>query len=96
MLFAHHLHEAAALTVSVAGPPFVTSLCFNSLPSLQPALHGRHDKIDFWDNVYGFNFRPIRAVAMAEPLVDFVEPDQVGAANGAFWLASKLPCDIQI
>ena len=26
-----------------------------------------------WDNVYGFNFKPIKDVALAEPLVDTVE-----------------------
>lgn len=39
----------------------------------------RHDKIDFWDNVYGFNMRVIKELALAEPLVDSVNPDQVVA-----------------
>ena len=43
----------------------------------------RHDKIDFWDNVYGFNFRAIRTVAMAEPLVDYMEPEQVSSPFSA-------------
>lgn len=38
----------------------------------------RHEKIDFWDNVYGFDMRCIKALAMQEPLVDTVDPDQVG------------------
>ena len=37
----------------------------------------RHEKIDFWDSVYGLNFRAIRRLAMAEPLVDVVEPEQI-------------------
>ncbi|KAK9792985.1 hypothetical protein WJX73_008363 [Symbiochloris irregularis] len=37
----------------------------------------KHEKIDYWDNVYGLNFSSIRRLAMAEPLVDVVEPDQV-------------------
>jgi protein arginine N-methyltransferase 1 len=41
----------------------------------------RNDKIDFWDNVYGFNMRVIKDLAMAEPLVDTVEPQQVAATT---------------
>ena len=39
----------------------------------------RHEKIDFWEDVYGFNMSAIRALAMAEPLVDCVDAEQVGA-----------------
>eukprot|EP00884_Botryococcus_braunii_P021362 jgi/Botrbrau1/790/Bobra.0181s0043.1 len=35
------------------------------------------EKIDFWDNVYGFNMSCIRELAMSEPLVDNVDPEQV-------------------
>lgn len=41
----------------------------------------RRDKIDFWDNVYGFNMRVIKELAIAEPLVDSVNPDQVVASE---------------
>jgi len=34
----------------------------------------KEEKIEFWNNVYGFNMTPIRKVAMREPLVDTVEP----------------------
>lgn len=37
----------------------------------------RREKIDFWDSVYGFDMRVIKALALAEPLVDTVNPDQV-------------------
>ena len=30
-----------------------------------------------WENVYGFNMSSIREVALKEPLVDVVEPNQV-------------------
>lgn len=30
-----------------------------------------------WDNVYGFNMSSIRKVAVSEPLVDVVDPNQV-------------------
>jgi len=37
----------------------------------------KDDKINWWDNVYGFNMSSIREVAMTEPLVDVVEAKQV-------------------
>ncbi|KXZ56601.1 hypothetical protein GPECTOR_1g540 [Gonium pectorale] len=40
----------------------------------------KHDKIEFWDNVYGFNMSCIRQLAIAEPLVDVVEPDQIATS----------------
>jgi protein arginine N-methyltransferase 1 len=33
----------------------------------------KQDKIDFWDNVYGFNMSCIKKIAIREPLVDTVE-----------------------
>ncbi|OXV09020.1 hypothetical protein Egran_03213 [Elaphomyces granulatus] len=33
----------------------------------------KEDKIGFWDNVYGFNYSPMKEVALTEPLVDTVE-----------------------
>ncbi|GAM39652.1 type I ribosomal protein arginine N-methyltransferase [Talaromyces pinophilus] len=33
----------------------------------------KDDKIGFWDNVYGFNYSPMKDVALTEPLVDTVE-----------------------
>ncbi len=37
----------------------------------------RHEKIDFWDDVYGFNMQCIKGLAMQEPLVDVVDQEQV-------------------
>ncbi|KAK3101367.1 hypothetical protein FSP39_003033 [Pinctada imbricata] len=37
----------------------------------------KDDKINFWDNVYGFDMSVIRKVAISEPLVDVVDPKQV-------------------
>jgi len=37
----------------------------------------KDDKINWWENVYGFNMNAIRNVAISEPLVDCVEPKQV-------------------
>jgi len=33
----------------------------------------KDDKIGFWDNVYGFDYSPMKDVALTEPLVDTVE-----------------------
>ncbi|XP_018021038.2 protein arginine N-methyltransferase 1 [Hyalella azteca] len=37
----------------------------------------KDDKINWWENVYGFDMSCIRTVAMTEPLVDVVEAKQV-------------------
>ncbi|KAL3313190.1 Protein arginine N-methyltransferase 1 [Cichlidogyrus casuarinus] len=37
----------------------------------------KDDKINWWENVYGFNMKAIRNVAVTEPLVDVVEPKQI-------------------
>lgn len=37
----------------------------------------RKDKLDFWDNVYGFNMECIKELAITEPLVDVCDPQQV-------------------
>ena len=37
----------------------------------------RNEKIDWWENVYGFDMRCIRDIAIAEPLVDNVNQDQI-------------------
>ncbi|KAI9830416.1 MAG: type I protein arginine N-methyltransferase Rmt1 [Phylliscum demangeonii] len=33
----------------------------------------KEEKIGFWDNVYGFDFTPLKVTALTEPLVDTVE-----------------------
>ncbi|KAK4451584.1 HNRNP arginine N-methyltransferase [Podospora aff. communis PSN243] len=33
----------------------------------------KDEKIGFWDNVYGFNYSPLKETALSEPLVDTVE-----------------------
>eukprot|EP00326_Haptolina_ericina_P015602 CAMPEP_0181197010 /NCGR_PEP_ID=MMETSP1096-20121128/15792_1 /TAXON_ID=156174 ORGANISM="Chrysochromulina ericina, Strain CCMP281" /NCGR_SAMPLE_ID=MMETSP1096 /ASSEMBLY_ACC=CAM_ASM_000453 /LENGTH=387 /DNA_ID=CAMNT_0023286851 /DNA_START=65 /DNA_END=1228 /DNA_ORIENTATION=- len=37
----------------------------------------KREKIDFWDNVYGFDMTPVKRLALLEPLVDVVDPGQV-------------------
>lgn len=41
----------------------------------------KEEKINWWDNVYGFNMSSIRKVAISEPLVDVVDPNQVVTNN---------------
>ncbi|KAM3716185.1 Protein arginine N-methyltransferase [Dirofilaria immitis] len=49
----------------------------------------KEDKINWWDNVYGFNMSSIRRVAIAEPLVDVVDHAQVVTNN-------CLICDVDL
>lgn len=37
----------------------------------------KKEKLDFWDNVYGYSMKCIKEVAITEPLVDVVENNQV-------------------
>jgi len=37
----------------------------------------KEEKMNFWNNVYGFDMSCIKAVAMREPLVDVVEPHMI-------------------
>jgi protein arginine N-methyltransferase 1 len=37
----------------------------------------RKEKLQFWDNVYGYKMSCIKATALAEPLVDIVPPAQI-------------------
>mmetsp|Transcript_24883 Transcript_24883/g.57957 ORF Transcript_24883/g.57957 Transcript_24883/m.57957 type:complete len:261 (-) Transcript_24883:7-789(-) len=37
----------------------------------------KRDRIDFWDNVYGFDMTPIKEIALREPVVDVVEAKAV-------------------
>ena len=48
-------------------------------------FYRRQEKIEFWDDVYGFDMSRIKAMALLEPLVDNVDPEQV-APHLALWL----------
>ena len=41
----------------------------------------KDDKINWWDDVYGFDMSAIRKVALTEPLVDVVDRNQVVTNN---------------
>jgi protein arginine N-methyltransferase 1 len=47
------------------------------------------EKIDFWSNVYGFSMKCIGEVAMSEPLVDCVDPNQICTSNQVGDMASR-------
>ena len=37
----------------------------------------RRERIDFWDDVYGFDMSPIKEIALREPVVDIVDPKAI-------------------
>lgn len=37
----------------------------------------KRDRVDFWDNVYGFDMTPIKDIALTEPVVDIVDSKSV-------------------
>lgn len=41
----------------------------------------RKEKLDFWDDVYGYKMRTIKEMVFVEPLVDVVPPDQVMSSS---------------
>jgi protein arginine N-methyltransferase 1 len=46
------------------------------VPRVQDAEY-REDKINYWDDVYGFDMTAIKKLALLEPLVDNCDPEQV-------------------
>ncbi|KAJ1966831.1 Nuclear SAM-dependent mono-and asymmetric methyltransferase [Dispira parvispora] len=44
----------------------------------------RREKIDFWDDVYGFNMQAIKEVALTEPLVDTVDAQAINTTDCVF------------
>ena len=49
----------------------------------------KDDKINWWDDVYGFDMSCIRKVALQEPLVDVVDRNQVRLGNFLIFSANK-------
>lgn len=54
----------------------------------------RREKIDFWDNVYGFNYAPIKELALLEPLVDVAEPDSVITDDCLLYTVNLATCKV--
>lgn len=49
----------------------------------------KDEKINWWDDVYGFDMSSIRKVAISEPLVDVVDPKQVSDCSSRSIVDSK-------
>lgn len=54
----------------------------------------RSEKINFWDNISGFDFRTIKRLALLEPLVDVVEPRQVMTNQSAVLHLDLYKCTV--
>jgi hypothetical protein len=44
----------------------------------------KYERIDFWDDVYGFNMSALKDVALREPVVDVVDPKVSPRARARF------------
>ncbi|PQQ14725.1 putative protein arginine N-methyltransferase 1.2 [Prunus yedoensis var. nudiflora] len=55
---------------------FTTRQSFSLLTAIEDAEY-KEDKIEFWNNVYGFDMSCIKKQAMMEPLVDTVDQNQI-------------------
>eukprot|EP00967_Tisochrysis_lutea_P071127 scaffold94234_cov17-Tisochrysis_lutea.AAC.1 len=71
-------HYTQVMLLAVAFKP--CSMLAHTAPPVRP-VPLQADKIDYWDNVYGFDFKCIKSLAMAEPLVDVVDPQQVATTT---------------
>jgi type I protein arginine methyltransferase len=54
----------------------------------------KQDKIDFWDDVYGFDMTCIKSIALTEPLVDMVESKNVIANSRPLLTLDLLTCTV--
>jgi len=80
MARAHRRHDARQGTVAtscLAHPDDQAKLWICAIEDGQY----KEDKINWWDNVYGFNMSSIRKQALSEPLVDVVDAKQVNSSN---------------
>lgn len=50
----------------------------------------KDEKINWWDDVYGFDMSSIRKTAISEPLVDIVDPKQVNYFQCSCWFLKSL------
>ncbi|KAJ1981196.1 Nuclear SAM-dependent mono-and asymmetric methyltransferase [Dimargaris cristalligena] len=84
------LYESMLDTVLVARDKYLTpgGLIFPDTATMHIAAiedgDYRKEKIDFWDDVYGFNMRAIKEVALKEPLVDTVDPEAINTTDCIF------------
>jgi len=52
----------------------------------------KHERIDFWDNVYGFDMSPIKEIAYREPVVDIVDPKTIVSSSEPILNIDILTC----
>ena len=55
----------------------------------------KEEKIAFWENVYGFNFKHIQEIALKEPLVDTVNASAVSTTACAYKTLDLYTCKIE-
>lgn len=65
--------------LAIIGVPYETCAVRQLVGIVSDAMCApcRQEKIDFWDNVYGFDMSSIKERALIEPLVDNVDPEQI-------------------
>ncbi len=52
----------------------------------------KHDRIDFWDNVYGFDMTALKEIALTEPVVDVVDANHVLSDSQSILNVDILTC----
>lgn len=55
----------------------------------------KEEKIHFWDNVYGFDFRCMKPLSLSEPLVDVVKGNQVITSAAQFKEMDLTTCTVE-
>jgi len=55
----------------------------------------KEEKIHFWDNVYGFDFRCMKPLSLCEPLVDVVKGNQVITSACSFKEIDLTTCTVK-
>ena len=53
----------------------------------------RTEKLNFWDDVYGFNMSAIKKLAVGEPQVDVINPKAVCSSSCKIKALDLLTCD---
>lgn len=56
----------------------------------------KHDRIDYWDDVYGFNMGAIKKLVLLEPLVDCVESRQIISDNFPILTLDIMTCKVEV
>ena len=54
-----------------------SSYVFSHLPDFIEDRKYKEQKVDFWDNVYGFDMSIMKEIVVKEPLIDSCDPNQL-------------------